>query len=348
MNGAPVHNFSAASKESLSLAMLALAVDGNENAQLFLTGTTGQAAASTAVTMSQVKMTALERWNSTSPGFGGLLPWFTVNAQGVIVPQPDWVGRVPSLDNGQVVSCRVVCLNSNFDFDLTLVFVSFCTLHYTALHCTTLPQMIWGLVALSEALHRTRLSPSLQQRVDRYLLYLRSTSLAAFYAGQGKVRDVALVRNASAAPTPDNFATAGGYLDDPYEGELFTQWIYLFGERYWQNRTYDRDMLWIVKRAKLVPVLYRGATTVQRGYWFSAHEQWKYLFMPYLDADIHVKLFSNGEQARADFSAAKGVAGLYACVNNVTDGGFNPNYVCCGVESLGSQPRSFCAQPFSH
>jgi len=42
----------------------------------------------------------------------------------------------------------------------------------------------------------------------------------------------------------------------------------------------ERDLLWVVKRPMLQavqwPVSPGGPTlTVQRGYWFSAHEQWK-------------------------------------------------------------------------
>lgn len=76
------------------------------------------------------------------------------------------------------------------------------------------------------------------------------------------------------------------YLDDPYEGELFTWWLYFFGGLSQQQK----DQLWQVKRAKLVSVEYNqggvGPITVQQGFWFSSHEQWKALEMPYRDVDI--------------------------------------------------------------
>ena len=68
------------------------------------------------------------------------------------------------------------------------------------------------------------------------------------------------------------------YLDDPYEGELLAVFIDLFSE--W-SRDEDRDQIWVVKRPLLQSVDYetpKGKITVQRGWWFSSHEQWKYLF----------------------------------------------------------------------
>ena len=39
----------------------------------------------------RAKMSALERWNSSMPGYGGFLPWFTVNATtAAIEPLGNW------------------------------------------------------------------------------------------------------------------------------------------------------------------------------------------------------------------------------------------------------------------
>lgn len=35
-----------------------------------------------------------------------------------------------------------------------------------------------------------------------------------------------------------------------------------------------------------------------RGYWFSAHETWKYLFLPYDNVPLTHNLIVNGEKAR--------------------------------------------------
>ena len=93
-----------------------------------------------------------------------------------------------------------------------------------------------------------------------------------------------------------------GTLNDPYEGELFTWWLYFFGGLSQK----DKNLLWEVKRPQLVSVEYNmggvGPITVQKGeispqeyrlrliirigYWFSAHEQWKVMEMPYYDVDL--------------------------------------------------------------
>ena len=38
--------------------------------------------------------------------------------------------------------------------------------------------------------------------------------------------------------------------------------------------------------------------TVQRGYWYSAHENWKLAFLPYVEVPIAAAVFQNGERAR--------------------------------------------------
>ncbi len=56
-----------------------------------------------------------------------------------------------------------------------------------------------------------------------------------------------------------------GTLNDPYEGELFTWWLYFFGGL----SAKDKTALWVVKRPQLVSVEYKmggiGPITVQEG-----------------------------------------------------------------------------------
>lgn len=55
------------------------------------------------------------------------------------------------------------------------------------------------------------------------------------------------------------------YLNDPYEGELFTWWLYFYGNL----SDEDRNLLWEVKRPQLVSMEYNegsvGPITVQEG-----------------------------------------------------------------------------------
>lgn len=67
----------------------------------------------------------------------------------------------------------------------------------------------------------------------------------------------------------------------------------------------DKNHIWEFKRAKLQPAYFNvtlnGKTTnitAQKGWWFSAHEIRKYLYLPYFDSSLNKKLFINGEKAR--------------------------------------------------
>jgi len=133
----------------------------------------------------------------------------------------------------------------------------------------------------------------------------------------------------SAMPTKANYVNnvPNYFLDDPYEGETFIWLMDLFGE--WEDPN-DRDKVWIGKRKKLVSVEYstpKGPITVQKGWWFSAHETWKVMELPYNSVPIHKRIFDNGERARTINSALKKIPGLYAAASNVTSGGPVQSYV---------------------
>ena len=52
--------------------------------------------------------------------------------------------------------------------------------------------------------------------------------------------------------------------------------------------------------------------TVQKGWWFSTHEQWKALLLPYVSDDLPVikKLFANAEKVRTIDAVVNGSPGL--------------------------------------
>lgn len=109
------HEFSAPSKESLHLGILALALSGSREALLFLVSSSCQSVSAcleladspagrqTALSMLDKKLTSLERFNSDFPGFGGFVPWFTVNEEGAMQPVQGWEHQVPALDNGEMI-----------------------------------------------------------------------------------------------------------------------------------------------------------------------------------------------------------------------------------------------------
>ena len=133
------------------------------------------------------------------------------------------------------------------------------------------------------------------------------------------IRDVTLPVN---SPNQTYSCENNNTLADPYEGELFTYWLDLYGNLS-SNAT---EALWAVKRPQLVAINYTlannitgGPITVRKGYWFSAHEEWNILELPYLEVPLVRRVFHNNQRARTCNSAALGVPGLYASVNNSTN-----------------------------
>lgn len=163
-----------------------------------------------------------------------------------------------------------------------------------------------------------------------------------------------------------NYSCEGGetaLLNDPYEGELFTWWLYFFGGL----SAADKSALWTLKRPQLVAVNYTGSIvntsyndpiaknysgdsvlgrhigpiTVQKGFWFSSHESWKLLGMPYLDVPLIYRVFHNAERVRTCNSVLmRKNAGMFASVNNITDprSGQIDGYISyAGVPSVANQ-----------
>ena len=316
-----IHNFSAPSKESLHLALIAQALSGNTDAQLFLISAlctsddlaSCQALAqvkgrSMALKMLEQKMTILEEFAARYPGYGGYLPWFQV-VDGMIEPVADWSNpfRVPGLDNGE---------------------------------------MIWGMAACAAALKNTTDAKELLSRLEAYLALLAKTGPIIFIdnVDSSCVRSVSFVHNISANPTVDNYSRApGACLDDPYEGEMLVVFMELFSPQA------KMDPIWKRKLGKIVPVSY-GGSIVQQGFWFSSHEQWKYVFLPYTLIKVQKTIFQNGERARAWHSAMHSIPGLYASCTNVTNSetAAPPYLSATGIAALGSQPinSTFVVSPY--
>lgn len=82
--------------------------------------------------------------------------------------------------------------------------------------------------------------------------------------------------------------------------------------------------------------------TVERGFWFSSHEQWKVLFMPYGLSSTFLRIRANNERARSWHSADNSIPGLYGCQagpaeTNTEDTG----YYCSGIPEIASQKITF-------
>jgi hypothetical protein len=124
---------------------------------------------------------------------------------------------------------------------------------------------------------------------------------------------------------------------------------YLFGE--WESEE-ERNQLWVKKREMFkkvdytIPATaaapYAGKTvTVQEGFWFSTHEQWKALLLPYYtpELDIVRRVFYNAEVVRTFDAHEANSPGLLASINDVTDGSEDiPDYIsAAGIPGISFQ-----------
>lgn len=224
--------------------------------------------------------------------------------------------------------------------------------------------MIWGIFAVQKAIQDLIQTPiqlrgiantwtsqalvNLEGDLEAYLHFLTETAITVFYAGNGLIRSVTNIYDITAPPIRANYwmacdpATQGCYLDDPYEGELFAVFIYLYSQ--WNNQT-ERDMIWVQKRAMLQAANFTTANgqtiTVQKGFWFSSHEQWKYLELPYQSASaVNNRVFRNGERARTAYSNIQGIAGMHASVTDVVTvpGELPSSYISAtGIQEIAFQ-----------
>eukprot|EP01114_Cavostelium_apophysatum_P006357 TRINITY_DN1762_c0_g1_i1.p1 TRINITY_DN1762_c0_g1~~TRINITY_DN1762_c0_g1_i1.p1 ORF type:complete len:513 (+),score=91.94 TRINITY_DN1762_c0_g1_i1:144-1682(+) len=195
-------------------------------------------------------------------------------------------------------------------------------------------QLAWAIYALIPNLQNAGYK-QLASRYQAQLQRMIDNCMTIFYDGGGRIRAVTKIANVSLPPSENTYTSNAYYLDDPYEGELMAFFMDLFGA--WKNVS-EREEIWEFKRPMLQSVDYQtlsGPITVQKGWWFSAHEQWKLLVLPYLEVDIAKRVFTNCERARTVNSAALGVPGLYASVNDVSKGGQPADYIsAAGIQEI--------------
>ncbi|KAM9972183.1 hypothetical protein ACTFIW_003540 [Dictyostelium discoideum] len=321
----PLHEFSAPSKESIHLGMLALALNEwvNEEPENYkainffhqnITRTTieqneipysGNSNFDNAITILYRKINTYHQFNQRFPGFGGFHPWVSVNDSGIFLLD-GWTNQVPGLDNGE---------------------------------------MIWGLYAVYNLLttQPTLVNnyPTLGPLYEKYFQILINNAMTIFYQPSGYISAVVEINDIYSTPTPSNYLNPSGLLNDPYEGELLVVFMDLFCQ--WPSEE-ARDQIWINKRALLQSVEFNTHSntniTVQRGWWFSSHEQWKYLMLPYQEIEINQRVFRNGERARTWFSSINNYPGLFASVTNVTEINQNNGYVSAtGISEIAFQQQ---------
>lgn len=293
--------FSAASKESLHVLVLSKALDGNTLAQRAFT--TDQALA-----IARTKVASYKRFFATFPGFGGFFPWYSLD--NTFEPTWDWENRVPALDNGE---------------------------------------LFWAAFALANILkEKYPEEKQLAQDWDGVWQTMTQNALAVFYDGSGYLRTETAIGDQS-LPVEGNTYTCPdscGFLNDPYEGELFTVMVYLFTNL----STTEKELLWENKRDMLVQVNVTlddipamGQSTmfsVERGFWYSAHEKWKYLLLPYTRSKTNNRVFINGERFRSAYARSVSARGMWASSNGpVPDSTTDFEYFSdCGIEAAALNP----------
>ena len=196
-------------------------------------------------------------------------------------------------------------------------------------------ELIWSITALIQALKGQGLD-DLLRRYQNYLDLLTKYITMIFYDGNGNVRAVTKIKDIYATPTPDNYKNEGGFLNDPYEGELFQFYLIFFGGL----SSDDIDLIWKRNIPNIVSIDYKtpaGNITVERGWEYSSHEKWKFLQLPYQDVKIIKRLFRNGEKARTWDSFLNRFPGMLAAVSDVSTDERIPGYIGYGIPVLGTR-----------
>ena len=298
LRGTP-RNWSAASKESLHIILLAKAVAGDPTARALITPDPRDPSKATARALDVLgrKIATYRRFDERNPGFGGFLPWFKV-AGGELEPMDGWEGRVPGLDNGQLA---------------------------------------WSLYLAEGVLREhghVELADAYRGQLDR----MADNVVRVFYdpAGRHFRGEAVLERGGAVPPGKNRYANKGYLIEDPYEGLLLVHFADLMGR--WRGRTAaGREAVWRDPRRKPARFRHGGKEiTVVEGHWFSSHEDWGFLVLPYRDLPVADRLFQNGQRVRTSYSARRGLSGLFASTHRPVkrDGGQLRYENASGIQSV--------------
>lgn len=296
-------SFTWGSKESLHIGMLALVVTRRPLAWHWMHGAEDEAhARSMALDRLKKIMDKYEKFSTEYPGCGGFLPINEISVDHDGFKLHSSQVRLPGIDSGQLA---------------------------------------WSMYAASIALAGAG-DPALAQRYQAYVDLLRlSAKTLWFVPEKHHLAATAEVLDTQQPCSVENREHVGR-LQDPYEGELMIMWVDLMST--WGPRE-NRNLIWRSVKQHQKAVTYSdsrlpsGPITVQRGWRFSAHEQWKYLVLPYTDNHLVARLLRNGEKARTWNSHLHNVPGLYgSCYapakSSLDDGGVALFVNTLGVPSL--------------
>lgn len=241
---------------------------------------------------------------------GGFIPWLSVgDDDGFILPGETF--KVPALDNGQ---------------------------------------MAWAMISIIEALGvaRGRLEGKgvdVQGLIDRFEAHvdlMKHTAPRAFLmAKKGRVYSSVKPNSkdlpaGQARPEEADFKKHKGKLADPFEGELMNFFIALFGDPSIVTDSVRGKQFKKISKADISNTYTPAGTsepiTIQEGWRFSAHEEWKYLVLPYGDIQNAMNLRESNERARSWYSHDEGIPGMKAACYDSED---------LYIDRLGVEPLSY-------
>lgn len=297
--------FSAASKESLHLNLLAKAVLNNDRAQQLLFGANvdnTNNAVTEALNILEKKMTTYETFDAAYPAFGGFLPWFISQDRGngiSMYPLSGWENSMPALDNGQLA---------------------------------------WSIFVVYHCLYKMGYD-DIASRYEQRFQKMATNAKTLFFdtqrnviSGISKFTDTSGNPDSSLPPEQLLYIKDSYPLTDPFEGELMAVFMTLFSP---DLSATQKQQLWANKfvHTQNYATSTGDTLTVIEGWAFSSHEQWKFLILPYLDYKITRDLFLNGEKVRADYSNQNQFRGFFASVNTPA----NVYESLLGIQAVASQ-----------
>lgn len=320
-----VAGYTAPSKENLHISMLAKILDKDPLAWNFvidyaLENSGLSTEEQNALSEDQLKTMAEEealrrlgtiigeydRYREDCPGCGGFINWAWVGNEGFQWQHGKKVKGIPALDNGQNA---------------------------------------WAMIAACQVLGEkghTELAARYQTQID----VMKASAAKLFWNGK---------RCAMAANVKDKKKPAGaklkqkGQLRDPFEGELMAMFMDLLADGINANA---RKRIWKKVKKGVIRKTYNGPLpgdvdpacadalpgpiTVESGWRFSAHEEWKYLVLPYLENDETKRILRNSERARTWDAHLRGLGGMMAAAYRPV-----PNSHPMYMDTLGIQSISY-------
>jgi len=185
-------------------------------------------------------------------------------------------------------------------------------------------QMAWSMIAVHEVLLEKG-HVELAARYQDQIAVMEGSVTTLFVEQNGQKK-----RSGSAVNVKKKDKAVGkgkikqkGQLRDPFEGELMIMFEDMLAPGVMDDKKI-RKRLWKKVKNGVHKLEYtgpdgcgedclpNGPITVESGWRFSAHEQWKYLILPYLEDDRASRVFANGERARSWDASRRELGGMLA------------------------------------